>query len=347
MLRPYTIASTIGVDEVRAAAYAAGIDLVGFTTPRAVDRHLPVIQRLNVTAAELQTVIVLAKRINLGVIGADDSVERQYASGRLAGEATRGARDLAYFLEAQGHLAVVVSSSLLDFRAEAGGSLDLCPAGQGSSMLRCAAVAAGLGTLGLNEMLLTPEFGPRIFLAGVLTDLQLEPGQPLPAELCLGLEECGRCAAICPEDAIPRRAKRGAPLSEYRGLDARACARSSQPHGPEAFIDHLGEIIAAPSALERRTLIESRTTAQLWQAMSYLRQGVFTACQACVQVCPVGADYERLQRSPRRQAELPGGVQRRIEDGFVLVDLTPQPPSLKGSWQNLTPQPPSLKRRGS
>jgi len=65
-----------------------------------------------------------------------------------------------------------------------------------------------------------PEFGPRIHLGGVLTQAELEAGQPLQKELCLGLEECGLCAGICPEDAIPRRARRGAPLSEYRGLDA-------------------------------------------------------------------------------------------------------------------------------
>lgn len=310
-------------DAVRAAARAAGIDLVGFTTSGAVDPHLPESQRFRLIAAEMQTIVVLAKRINLGVIGAADPVQRQYAGGRLAGEVTRATRDLAYFLEAAGQLAVVISTALLDFRPGSGGSLDVCPAGQGSRALRLAAIQAGLGSLGLNEMLLTPEFGPRVFLGGLLTDLVLEPGRPLSEELCPGLEACGRCAAICPEEAIPRRAPRGAPLADYRGLDARACARSSQPHGPEAFVAYLRDLLSAPTPADRHTLIGGPRTAHLWQGMTYLRQAALTGCQACLQVCPVGADYERLQRSPHRQADLPNGVRLRPDGDFIEVEPSP------------------------
>ena len=73
--------------------------------------------------------------------------------------------------------------------------IDLCPAGQGSPLLKMAAVEAGLGTLVLNGMLLTPEFGPRVYLGGVLCEPEIHAGQPLEQELCLGLEECGLRAA--------------------------------------------------------------------------------------------------------------------------------------------------------
>jgi ferredoxin len=49
------------------------------------------------------------------------------------------------------------------------------------------------------------------------------------------------------------------------------------------------------------------------------KEGGFTACQACEEVCPVGDDYPATQRSPHRQADLPEGVQHTGEDGWVAV----------------------------
>ena len=73
------------------------------------------------------------------------------------------------------------------------------------------------------------------YLGGVMTTLELAPDRRIEGELCLGLEQCGRCAAICPENAIPRRAPVGASQAAVRGLDCAACARSSQPFGFHKF----------------------------------------------------------------------------------------------------------------
>ena len=84
----------------------------------------------------------------------------------------------------------------------------MLPAGQGSMLVRTAAVLSGLGTWGLNNMVLSKAYGPRIHLHAVATTLQLTADSPIEEELCLGLEDCGYCALACPEDAIPRRAQR-------------------------------------------------------------------------------------------------------------------------------------------
>ena len=58
---------------------------------------------------------------------------------------------------------------------------------------------AGLGTLGLNCSILTPEFGPRVFVTSVITDCPLTAGKPLAQELCT---KCGLCVESCPIGAI-------------------------------------------------------------------------------------------------------------------------------------------------
>jgi epoxyqueuosine reductase len=66
---------------------------------------------------------------------------------------------------------------------------------------KVAANLAGLGWIGKNCLLITPEFGPRIRLATVLTDAPLTAGSPIPNR-CGG---CTKCTDICPSKAIKGR----------------------------------------------------------------------------------------------------------------------------------------------
>lgn len=272
-----------------------GCDLVGFAGTRSLEEGLAEEHRPSRIAVHMRSLVVVAKKSYAGFIAAHHAGTKQFWGGRLIKRLDETCLKLADVLEKHGVAAFPVSSLMVNVGERKG--LDLCPAGQGSPLLKAAAVQAGLGTLGLNLMLLTREFGPRIYLGGVLTDLELECGRPLESELCLGLEQCGRCAAVCPEDAIPRAAPRDAPLRTYRNLDAASCARSSQPFGPIRFSDHLKEIIASRSKPEDVwSVLGGRVTGALWQEMLMVKDGSFTGCSACVQSCPVGADYDRAQK---------------------------------------------------
>jgi epoxyqueuosine reductase len=64
-----------------------------------------------------------------------------------------------------------------------------------------AAGLAGMGTIGWHSMLLTPEYGPRVRLACVVTDAPLEP--TVATDMSDPCTKCGgACIKICPVKAI-------------------------------------------------------------------------------------------------------------------------------------------------
>ncbi|MDD5449135.1 MAG: hypothetical protein PHO42_00860 [Candidatus Omnitrophica bacterium] len=57
---------------------------------------------------------------------------------------------------------------------------------------------SGIGWLGLHNLIVHPKYGSRIRLATLLTDMPVKTDKPLKN----GCAECGRCAAVCPANAI-------------------------------------------------------------------------------------------------------------------------------------------------
>ena len=66
---------------------------------------------------------------------------------------------------------------------------------------RHAAVRAGLGEFGLNNLVVTRRFGPRVRFMSVITTAALEPDPLLSEKLCLG-ERCRLCIDACGVDAL-------------------------------------------------------------------------------------------------------------------------------------------------
>jgi ferredoxin len=310
-------------DEIRAKARELGIDLAGFCRLTDLEANAPEHDKPSRLSSYLETLVVLVRRYPAGVAASPDDALRQYATGRSARHLEEAAAQLAYWLEEYSAIAAILSSIIPDLRRQPLGYS--APGGQGSLLLRQAAVASGLGSLGLNQMLLTPQFGPRLFLAGIATDLAVEPDAPFAGELCPGLEECGRCAAVCPEQAIPLQARRGAPLAEVRALDHAACIRSSQPYGPQRMVEHLEAIFTAPSPEAAAAIARSPDTEKLWFNMTVMRQGAFTGCQRCEVVCPVGEDWPAIAASPARQQDLPRQPQVSYDGDLVRIESMGRP----------------------
>jgi epoxyqueuosine reductase len=74
------------------------------------------------------------------------------------------------------------------------------PVENGGIFLKDAAVLAGLGIIGKNNLLITPEYGPRIRLRALFLDKVMEPTGILDFSPC---DKCDRpCFAACPENAF-------------------------------------------------------------------------------------------------------------------------------------------------
>jgi epoxyqueuosine reductase len=129
---------------------------------------------------------------------AECGMSYQFINYQAIRETFWAAQDLAAWLERQGHFAVALNNL-------APGSLGGAPPYVGSLPDQRAqapfAVAAGLGAVGRNGMLLTPQFGPRQRLAFVLTSARLTPTPSRAADVGCP-EGCRLCADACPVVAL-------------------------------------------------------------------------------------------------------------------------------------------------
>lgn len=78
------------------------------------------------------------------------------------------------------------------------------PCGNDTTQSIPLAIDAGLGELGRNGLMLSPEYGPRQRLCKVLTNLPLIPDKPIDFGIRKYCETCHACAAACPANAIRR-----------------------------------------------------------------------------------------------------------------------------------------------
>ena len=292
---------------VKAKAKELGADLVGIAAGETLNRFPPDPKRpqtpKRITLEDSKSVIVVARRLLTGIArlkGSDDR-HKQYSTELILSDLEEISLKLIYFLEDHGYPSVTVPPMHFDPR-------NYAPNGdsRGPLSLPHAAVEAGLGTLGLNLMLLTPEYGPRVLLGGVLTQAALEPDRPLAAPLCVG-EACGRCLLACPADAIL-----------HWGLDKGRCAPLASPYGFTYLMNHVESMVKADPA-EQLRLLKSKESFMVWQ--SILRGvGVYSGCTRCVDVCPVGKDYEEHlkdsqeeipERTPEKEGRLAGMARQR------------------------------------
>jgi ferredoxin len=190
-------------ERVRRAALEAGADLVGFAP---VERFAGAPAELHPRTIfpQVRSAVAVALRHPRGALKAAEEGTYWQAYNCDAYwflnevESVRILRRICLALEEDGWTAVPVHNP---FRAHvARKTRDDQPAGpDGMLSLRVLGVAAGLGELGLSKVLLTPRFGPRQRVFGVLTDAPLEPTPLFTGKIC---DECGACVQECEAGAI-------------------------------------------------------------------------------------------------------------------------------------------------
>ena len=270
--------------QLKAKARELGADLVGIADgaamnanpPNPIDPRRP----SDLTDLDGERVIVLAKRLSTGVarIAAWGDRHKYYNDELALTMLEESSLELVYWLEDQGYPAIIVPPTHVDPWRYQGD-----PKAHQSTLLSLphAAVEAGLGTLGLNLQILTPEYGPRVVLTAVLCSAPVECDGPRAEALCLG-PTCGRCLSACPGDAVKQWDR-----------DWNACDTFRSPYGFEKLTGHIEKMLDAGSIEEQKALLRSEPSFNLWQ--SILRgSGVVTGCRRCADVCPVGADYDSM-----------------------------------------------------
>ncbi len=143
---------------------------------------------------ECKSVVVLATRFLTSTLSARSTVPYTVVRNYLTDQMDRMSLQLAYWLEAQGALAVPTGAiGPCNWDAERKKSM-------GIISLKHAAVLAGLGTMGKNTLLINDRYGNMIWLSAVVTSAELE-ADPLAAyEGCI--PGCTLCLDACPIKAL-------------------------------------------------------------------------------------------------------------------------------------------------
>lgn len=142
------------------------------------------------------------------------------------------------------------------------------------------AVKAGLGEYARNQLVITPEFGPRLRFSKIFTSLPLahdRPNRPGVAKFC---EHCDRCASACPAKALPFGPPSAAP--------------PDSKFGPSSAIKGV-----------RKWTSDAVACFDYWAKLS-------SDCAICMRVCPFNRDFSkplnrlwlRLALSPLRRLAL-------------------------------------------
>ncbi|MBD3192502.1 MAG: reductive dehalogenase [Candidatus Heimdallarchaeota archaeon] len=76
------------------------------------------------------------------------------------------------------------------------------PCGNDTALSIPIAIDAGFGQLGRNGLLITKDFGPRVRLCKVFTDMPLEHDEPVDFGVTDVCRQCKKCAEACEVDAI-------------------------------------------------------------------------------------------------------------------------------------------------
>ena len=139
------------------------------------------------------------------------------------------------------------------------------------------AVEAGLGHMGLNRLLLHPEYGSCVVLESILIDgVMDEYDHPVEENPCI---KCNLCAAVCPTGAI----------TKDRPFDFLSCITHTYRDNFTGFSNLVEAIVTSRDMEEYRFHFDDRETGLMWQSLMF-RMGY--RCSYCMAVCPAGEEVK-------------------------------------------------------
>ena len=138
---------------------------------------------------------------------------------------------------------------------------------KGGIFLKDAAVLAGFGSIGKNNMLLTPSDGPRIRLRALFLEAEIEPTGPIAFNPCTDCKVF--CRRVCPENAMDKK------IAIIKSI---------------AF----SECLPGRDGTYNRELCNQRMERDVAESLkdNYDNQTTIKYCRKCEFVCPVGKRLE-------------------------------------------------------
>jgi epoxyqueuosine reductase len=151
---------------------------------------------------------------------------------------------------------------------------------KGGIYLKDTAVLGGLGCIGRNNMLITPELGPRVRLRGMLLEGELTPTGPIAFDPCDGCEEF--CRRACPQNAFDRIVLSPVETGMHTlpGRDGRfSRAKCYIQMDKDVEDSHMAVAEGFLSGLDKSALVTGRIS---------LTEKRIKWCRRCELACPVG-----------------------------------------------------------
>lgn len=184
----------------------------------------------------------------------------------------------ARFLERNGHIAAPLPSG---------------PGGGGSPFShRHAMVAAGIGELGRNHIVLTPDWGPRIRAVSVITRADLEPDPLYSGPRICDMSKCDVCVKMCPSHAIdPEKTLSvviGGRTFTYGYIYPDRCRVSAEALTKKTLGHVDQELPLDPTPEDIQKAREKIAPFAKTDIVAALGAGYF--CAKCLAYCPVGGE---------------------------------------------------------
>lgn len=271
----------MNAEDIKKLGLELGADMIGIASAQTLNAFPPDPrwpQTPEKISTHVKSVIVVVQHIPVAAFRAKSNIPVQYLDMLVLRRMDRIAYKLADILERQGNPSFVTAAQETDWNMK--------NASYGYLSTRHLGIEAGLGTFGLEVNILTPEYGPRVYLTGILTELELEPDAPMTEQVCIG-ESCSRCLYSCPTDAVL-----------HFGIDKRNCALEAQEFGFMTATSFFMKYVFA-SRDEKKEMIKSRDIFGFWQGLLRV-VGSFGDCPRCLAVCPVGNDYHAHLAGPQK-----------------------------------------------